>query len=183
MTTSKISSGAEPDEVYERDGMAVAMFGQAPAQPYGAPVDPIPTVYASDRGDTIEVSEMPFTLDEAEALIARLQSAVRYQQRRIDERIAAELNAMARGNAASHDWHRTPPGVVECRRCRSVAYSFELLLPTGAVPVCGDRCRQPWHEVCSSLPGEAGAAKCIFCGKTYEVTVEPGASDSSVVTP
>lgn len=68
----------EPDEVYERHGETIGLFGQAPCVPYGQPIDPIPTVYASDRG--IEVVDYPYSLDEAERFAARILNAVRWQR-------------------------------------------------------------------------------------------------------
>jgi hypothetical protein len=78
----------QPDEVYERQGEPVAMFGQGPVQPYGTPVDPIPTVYASGwNGGEIEISFPDFErlgLDDAEkyarGLAERIRAAVAYQR-------------------------------------------------------------------------------------------------------
>lgn len=87
-----MSTDARPDAVYMSQGMPVAIFGQAPAQPYGAPADPIPTVYASGwTGGEIEIANREFerlSLADAEqyarGLAERILAAVAYQRSVVD---------------------------------------------------------------------------------------------------
>lgn len=71
----------QPAEVYEREGMPTARFGQAPGVPYGEWIDPIPSVYASGwNGGEIDLPDMRMSLDEAEQYAQRILNAVRYQR-------------------------------------------------------------------------------------------------------
>jgi hypothetical protein len=161
MTTD--SAVVEPDEVWERDGETIGLFGQGPCVPYDQPIDPIPSVYAS-YGE-IETGDYRFKLDEAEQYAARILTGVRWQRARLAEKRAAELNAMATGAAATHDWHQ-PDSSATCRRCRTVAYGDELLV-AGVVPPCGTPCPKGWHEISAALSGDEGDAVCIFCKASW----------------
>lgn len=157
----------QPDEMLTLSGEQVAHWGQIGFVKMGEPSDPIPSVYASDRpGMEIEVSEIPMSLDEAEQYAARIANAVQWQRVRYAEQRAAELNAMATGAAATHDWHQ-PNRSAECRRCRTVIHGGDELLVAGVVPTCGTPCPKSWHEIGPTHRGEGGDAKCIFCDATW----------------
>jgi hypothetical protein len=154
----------EPDEIFDHGG-PVARWGQC-VVPNGTPIDPIRAVYASDRmGGEVEVGDERMTLDEAEQYAARIVNAVRWQRARQAEKRAAELNEMATGAAATHDWHQ-PDRSAECRRCRTVVRGGDELLVAGVVPACGTPCPMGWHEIGAALSGDDGDAVCIFC-KAY----------------
>lgn len=158
----------EPDEMLTLSGDQVAHWGQVGVVKMGEPSDPIPSVYADDRpGREIELDERPMSLDEAEQFAARILNAVRWQRARNAEKRAAELNTMATGAAATHDWHQQPGRSAACRRCRTVIHGGDQLLVAGVVPVCGTPCPKQWHEIDSTLPSEAGDAVCIFCKATW----------------
>jgi hypothetical protein len=157
----------EPDEMLTIQGDQVAHWGQVGVVKMGEPCDPIPSVYADDRpGREIEFDERPMSLDEAEQFAARILNAVRWQRARNAEKRAAELNAMATGAAATHDWHQ-PRLSAECRHCRTVIHGGDELLVAGVVPTCGTQCSMSWHEIDRSLPGDAGDAVCIFCKASW----------------
>lgn len=72
---------AKPDEVWDRDGFTVALWGQGPCVPYRERIDPIPSVYSSDRcGGQVDVGDYPFSLDDAEKYAKRVLAAVRWQR-------------------------------------------------------------------------------------------------------
>lgn len=157
----------EPDEMLTISGDQVAHWGQVGVVKMGEPSDPIPSVYADDRpGREIELDERPMSLDEAEQFAARIQNAVRWQRARYAEKRAAELNAKATGNAATHDWHQ-PNRSAECRRCRTVILGGDELLVAGVVPVCGTPCPKTWHEITTARVREDGDAVCIFCKASW----------------
>lgn len=155
----------EPDEVSDYYGLPSARFGQT-VHSYDEPCDPIPTVYVSGHGGgEVQTGEYRGDLDEAEQYAARIVNAVRWQRARNAEKRAAELNAMATGPAATHDWQQ-PDRSIGCRRCRTVAFGEELLV-AGVVPVCGTPCPKSWHEISPTHRGEDGDAVCIFCKATW----------------
>lgn len=154
----------EPDEIFDHGG-PVARWGQC-VVPAGTSIDPIRSVYASDRmGGEIEVGDERMSLDEAEQYAARIVNAIRWQRAQLAEKRAAELNAMATGAAATHDWHQ-PERSPACRRCRTVVYGDELLV-AGVVPACGTPCPMGWHEISTALSGDQGDAVCIFCKASW----------------
>lgn len=155
----------QPDEVWERDGETIALFGQGPCVPYDQPIDPIPSVYAS-YGEIEPGGDYRMSLDEAERYAERILNAVRWQRAQLAEKRAAELNAMATGAAATHDWHQ-PDRSAECRRCRTVVRAGDELLVAGVVPACGNRCPMGWHEIGTALPSEEGDAVCMFCKASW----------------
>jgi len=156
----------EPDEMLTISGDQVAHWGQVGFVKMGEPSDPIPSVYADRPGREIELDERPMSLDEAEQFAARILNAVRWQRARNAEKRATELNAMATGAAATHDWHQ-PGRSAECRRCRTVVYGGDELLVAGVVPTCGTPCPQQWHEISPAHRSEPGDAVCIFCKATW----------------
>lgn len=154
----------EPDEIFDHGG-PVARWGQC-VVPIGTPIDPIRAVYASDRmGGEIQVGDERMSLDEAEQYAARIVNAIRWQRAQLAEKRAVELNAMATGAAATHDWHQ-PDGSPVCRRCRTVVRGDELLV-AGVVPPCGTPCPMGWHEIGGALSGDEGDAVCIFCKQSW----------------
>lgn len=155
----------EPDEMLTLHGDQVALWGQC-VVPQGEPFDPVPSVYAS-RGE-IETSEYRFDLDEAERYAARILNAVRWQRAKNAEQRAAELNAMATGAAATHDW-RPKNDSAECSRCHCVVRGDEFL-STGVVPPCGTRCPMQWHDIGMALSGDEGDAVCIHCKASWSAT-------------
>jgi hypothetical protein len=164
----------QPDEMLTLSGEQVAKWGQVGVVKMGDPCDPIPSVYASDYrcGGEIETGgDFRFSVDEAEQYAARILNAVCWQRARYAEQRATELNEMATGGAATHDWRprSDTDRVAACVRCRTVAYSDELLV-AGAVPDCGTKCPRQWHEISVALSGEEGDAVCIFCKSSYTAT-------------
>lgn len=154
-----------PDEVSDYYGLPSARFGQT-VHSYDEPSDPVPAVYVSGHGGgEVQTGEYRGDLDEAEQYAARILNAVRWQRARNAEKRAAELNEMATGDAATHDWWPSN-GSAKCRGCRTVAYGDELLV-AGVVPTCGTRCPKTWHEIVSTIGAEHGDAKCIFCDATW----------------
>lgn len=155
----------QPDEVSDYYGLPSARFGQG-VHSYDEPSDPIPDVYVSGHGGgELQLGDYRLKLDEAEQYAARIANAVRWQRDRLAEHRAAELNAMATGAAATHDWQPSKRSA-ECRRCRCIVHSDDLLV-AGVVPTCGTRCGTTWHEIGSAMPGEDGDAVCIFCKATW----------------
>lgn len=162
------TDSVEPDEMFDHEG-PVARWGQC-VVPAGTPIDLIPSVYAS-HGE-IETGDYRFDLDQAEQYAARIVEAVRWQRARDAEQRAADLNAMARGNASTHTWgtrDNRDTGTIECTQCRTLVYSDEYLM-AGAVPPCGDRCPLSWHAIASNLSGTPGAAACFHCKTVYPAT-------------
>lgn len=161
----------EPDEMVTLSGDQVARWGQVGVVKMGDPCDPIPSVYASDHGGgEVEFGgEFRMSLDEAEQVAARIANAVRWQRARNADKRAAELNAMATGLAATHDWRPRQGRSTRCVLCRTVVSADELLV-AGVVPACGEQCSLGWHEIYRALSGEDGDASCIFCKASYTAT-------------
>lgn len=154
----------EPDEILDHGG-PVARWGQC-VVPMGTSIDPIRSVYASDRmGGEIEVGDERMSLDEAEQYAARIVNAVRWQRAQLAAQRAAELNAMATGAAATHDW-QPDNSSARCSRCHTLAYSDQLLV-AGVVPTCGTPCPMTWHEISTARSGDEGDAVCIFCKASW----------------
>lgn len=153
----------EPDKTFTYDGVHTARWGKD----IGAPLDPVPSVYASDLpGREIDLHDLRLSLDVAAAYAARIVNAVRWQRARNDDQRAAELTAMATGDAATHDWKPDTSGAALCARCHTLVRGDDLL-GAGAVPVCGTPCSSSWHEIGAALSGQPGEAVCLFCDSVY----------------
>jgi hypothetical protein len=161
----------EPDEILTHSGEQVAHWGQVDVVKMGEPSDPIPSVYASSHrlGGEIEFAgEYRMSLDEAEQMAARIANAVRWQRARHAQQRAAELNEMATGAAATHDWHQPDRNRgATCRRCRLVVLGGDELLIAGVMPTCGTPCPMSWHEISAAASSDDGDATCIFCKTSW----------------
>jgi hypothetical protein len=162
----------EPDEVSDYYGLPCAMWGQCVTAP-GENPDPVPAVFVSAHGGgEVDLHDLRLKLDAAERYAARILNAVAWQRARFAEQRAAELNEIARGHAATHQWgtkHNAHDGTTECTRCRTLVYDDDILR-SGAVPPCGDRCPLSWHAITSVTRKEPGDAKCFHCHTVYTAT-------------
>lgn len=162
----------QPDEVSDYYGLPCAHFGQGFVSS-DVERDPVPDVYVSGHGGgEVDLHDLRLKLDVAELYAQRILAAVAWQRRQQAEQRAADLNAVARGDAATHTWgtkDNEPNGTIQCAQCRTRVYSDEYLT-AGAVPVCGDRCPLSWHAIASNLTGTPGAAACFHCKTVFPAT-------------
>lgn len=162
----------DPDEVSDYHGLPCAMWGRVVTGP-GEDPDPVPVVFVSAHGGgEVDLHDLRLKLDVAEQYAQRILNSVAWQRARFAEQRAIELNEMAAGNAATHQWgtkDNAHDGTAECTRCHTLVYHDDILR-SGAVPLCGDWCPLSWHAITGTLRKETGDAKCFHCHTVYTAT-------------